>query len=198
MKDAHQGKHEWAVTRTRTRSVRLVLGDRRLLLLPRLALVTFRLTWPVGSSLRRRLCIHIYILSSCIVASSSFRGHLDYHPPVDHRQPSVDYHLRGKGEAQTRVVRHPMESEQRASFRILEAVSQDRDIRQEAQTSRDVRQRSEHIRYVKLQKTSEHFHDTNERNIAESHRIVADRDQAVFKGRPFLHTNAEEKTKSET
>ena len=49
-----------------------------------------------------------------------------------------------EGEAQRNVVRYQTESVQRASLRILESVSQERDrVRQEAQHLRDNNDRSE-------------------------------------------------------
>ena len=44
----------------------------------------------------------------------------------------------------------------------------------------------------------EYFHDTNERNLVESYRLVAERDRVMFEGRVFLHKYEEEKKKSET
>ena len=44
----------------------------------------------------------------------------------------------------------------------------------------------------------EYFHDTNERNLVESYRLVTERDRAMFEGRVLLHKYEEEKKKSET
>ena len=53
-------------------------------------------------------------------------------------------HFVEEGEDQTNFVRHQIASEQRASSRIFESVSQDRDFhRQEAQNVHDIRRRSE-------------------------------------------------------
>ena len=43
--------------------------------------------------------------------------------------------------------------------------------------------------------TNEYFHETHERNLAESPRLVAERDRAMFEGRAMLQTYEEERKK---
>ena len=116
------------------------------------------------------------------------------------------HQLVDEGEAQTHCVRHRMESEHRASFRILESVSKERDlVRQEALHLHDNYHRSEQaallpgedvdeftFQFGETRQTGEYFHDVHERNLTESHRIAALRDRSKLEGRTTLRTYDEE------
>ena len=104
-----------------------------------------------------------------------------------------------------------MESEQRASFRILESDSKERDlVRQEALHLHDNDHRSEQaallpgeevdeftFQFGEARQTGEYFHDVHERNLTKSHRIAAWRDRSKFEGRNTLRTYDEEENVSE-
>ena len=97
-----------------------------------------------------------------------------------------------EGVDQINSIRRPMESEQQASLRILETVSQDREIvRQQTQKFRAISQRSELAALFpraevqtlthqvhEARETSECFLNLNVRTLAERHRIVAQRNRA--------------------
>ena len=112
------------------------------------------------------------------------------------------------GEAKINVVRHQLESQQRAPLRILESTSKERDIvLQQARRSRDSRMRSESAAQVprdevqvlthQLQdalKSNVYFHNLNERNFAGCHRIIADREPAVIGERAMYQVRLDEVT----
>ena len=113
-----------------------------------------------------------------------------------------------EGEAQINFVRHRMESEQRASLRILQSVSRERDlVRQEAYHLRDDYQRSERAALLPREeveelivlsseaqkKTGEYFHDIHVRNLTESHPISPERDRALFEVGPFFENTEKRK-----
>ena len=106
-------------------------------------------------------------------------------------------------QTQIHVVRIQMESEQGASLRIIASVSHEHDlVRHDAHDcataiADPMRLHSFLAPKFKIQ-LEEYFHDTSERNLVESYRLVAERDRVMFEGRGLLHKYAEEKKKSET
>ena len=108
------------------------------------------------------------------------------------------------GEAQLNFVRHPMKSEQRASWshrhvtllaRRQHLLDNDHRSEQTAQLNREVVEGLTFSLKRGSKKVSI-FHHMNERHLAESHRFVAERGRVMFEGQPSLENAKKRKTQA--